>query len=246
MPLPNKSYFTLQSLACRWGASFDDIKYYIEHEALQVCCWLDYRDVMSYIPHKGKSAITCETKKFEGYVSVRACDARKVFRCGKYKLTSFLDFEDEARHISVAPHSKEVLISVNDLMVTLKERTRFESENDLEPMEIQATQVNSESDKKQKSKLSQGLYINSRNCEYVYNGNPLSFGAIQSNIIKQLAEARTTGKPWVHGKILLHKAGSQAIRMRDIFKSQAMWRELVESNKRGHYRLRDDLEVDVA
>lgn len=244
MPLPNKSYFTLQSLAYRWGASFEDIRYYIEHEELQVCCWLDYRDVMRYVPQEGKMAITCEYSKFEGYVRLRSCDARKVFRCGKYKLTNFIDMEDNDQHIAVAPHSKEVLISVNDLAITLKERTRFELENDLEPVEVQANQGSR--DKSRSSKVAKGLYINSRNYEYVYNGKPLSFGAIQSDIIKQLAEARSTDKPWIHGKILLHRAGSQAVRMRDIFKSQSVWRELVESNKRGHYRLKADLKVDIA
>ena len=47
-----------------------------------------------------------------------------------------------------------------------------------------------------------------------------------------------TQDPWQHGRYILEEAGSNLLRMIDLFKSQPQWRSLIESDRRGSYRLR--------
>jgi hypothetical protein len=63
---------------------------------------------------------------------------------------------------------------------------------------------------------------------------------MQVAVVKQLHEASLTSYPWVHGKLLLKKANSGSSTIADLFKSQVdpPWRELIESDRNGQYRLR--------
>ena len=65
-------------------------------------------------------------------------------------------------------------------------------------------------------------------------------GPMQVAVVKQLHEASLTSFPWVHGKPLLKKANSGSSTIADLFKSQVdpPWRELIDSDRTGRYRLR--------
>lgn len=69
------------------------------------------------------------------------------------------------------------------------------------------------------------------------NGHRFNFGDIQANIVRQLLTASNTDNPWVHGKTLLAKAGSESMVMRDAFRHQPHWKELIVSGGRGYCRL---------
>jgi len=71
-----------------------------------------------------------------------------------------------------------------------------------------------------------------------YRGREFRFGPIQSKVIRLLHEAARNGTPWVKGKWLLGEAGSQQTKIHDLFKSQPDWTALVESDRKGSYRLR--------
>lgn len=64
------------------------------------------------------------------------------------------------------------------------------------------------------------------------------FGVIQARIIALLYAASRTEMPWVHGKDLLNKAGSESLRVAALFRGNIGWQELVFSDRRGYYRLR--------
>lgn len=253
MPLPDRQYFSLYSLAGRWGVEKDDIRYFVEHGELATCCWLDLREIMRYQPQKERCSITCEYVSFEGYVGLNARDCRKVFRCGKYTLTNFFDLEQIGFEIAVTPQSRDALISVDDIVVCKDECIRFEKHHRLHVSKHPTIPCRARMLGRLEINASggatigaNGLFINRRKQEYYFKGQLLHLGPIQSNIIDQLAVAHASDTPWVHGKTLLHQAGSQAVRMRDVFKTQATWRDLVQSNKRGHYRIFEGVEVKVA
>jgi hypothetical protein len=63
-------------------------------------------------------------------------------------------------------------------------------------------------------------------------------GPIQAKIVKQLHKAALTNEPWRSGTLLLEGAGSTSIKLADVFKSKRHWRRLIESDRRGKYRLR--------
>lgn len=66
----------------------------------------------------------------------------------------------------------------------------------------------------------------------------LTLGQVQARIVRQLHKAGRAGDGWCSGKAVLADAGSASKRMQDVFKSQPRWRELIESDRHGHYRLR--------
>lgn len=253
MPLPERQYFSLCNLASRWGVKKDDIKYYVEHGEPLACCWLDMREVMRYLPQKERCSITCEYMNYEGYVGLRPCDCRKIFRCGKYKIVNFIDLEQEGFEIALTPHSRDALIHLKEIVVSKAERSRFEKQHGLRvsrgSQKPCRAQMIGKIDHRGLPPIGAGkhdLYINTRNQECYYKGDLIQFGPIQSNIIQQLAEAHSSAMPWLDGKRLLHNAGSQGMRMRDLFKTQPLWQEVVQSNKRGKYRIFEHVAVKVA
>ena len=56
-------------------------------------------------------------------------------------------------------------------------------------------------------------------------------------IIALLHHAARDGTPWQSGKDILAKAGLRCLRVQDVFKSHPGWRELIEWDGRGAYRL---------
>jgi hypothetical protein len=63
-------------------------------------------------------------------------------------------------------------------------------------------------------------------------------GPLQANVVRLLHDAHEGGSSWVHGKVLLEQAGSSSSNLGTLFKSQRAWKELIESDGRGNYRLR--------
>jgi len=75
--------------------------------------------------------------------------------------------------------------------------------------------------------------------ETALNGEPYFFdGPIQRNVIRILHEAEQRGEPWQSGKAILAEAGSRDTKMANLFRRHPCWGPLLESNKRGLYRLR--------
>ncbi len=238
MGLPDRQYYSLQNLCTRWGAELEDLRYYIEHSELYTCCWLDLREVMRFMPAKESCSITCDYVKFEGYVGLKPQDCRKIFRCKKYPTTNFIDLERNGFEIAILPQYRDAVICVDDLRVKKEEVMRFENTYDISCM--------AEADSKVVKFDPNKLYVNHSKAEYFYHGAPINLGPVQANIVAQLAVAKSSGNPWIHGKILLGNSGSQSMRMRDVFRTNKNWRELIEANKRGYYRIKSEIEVDVA
>jgi len=65
-----------------------------------------------------------------------------------------------------------------------------------------------------------------------------TLGPLQAKIVELLNAALLKGKPWQNGKAILEQAGSEQIKMGDVFKTQDNWNVLIESDGKGMYRLR--------
>jgi len=72
------------------------------------------------------------------------------------------------------------------------------------------------------------------------NGQDFRFGDMQANILRLLWESAKNGRPWQSGKQLLKEAGSQSFSLSNVFKRNRVWRNLVQSDGRGLYRLHPD------
>ncbi len=63
-------------------------------------------------------------------------------------------------------------------------------------------------------------------------------GFIQREVIRLLHDAANRSDPWQFGKTVLHEAGSTNAKMINLFRGHPCWGTLIESNRRGLYRLR--------
>lgn len=71
----------------------------------------------------------------------------------------------------------------------------------------------------------------------IWHGKEIKFGVTQGKIIEILWKAREAGEPWVYGKRLLTAVGSEAERLRGLFRHHKYWKELILSDYRGKYKL---------
>lgn len=72
----------------------------------------------------------------------------------------------------------------------------------------------------------------------IFRGKMYHFGTLQARVIKQLYLASFSSSPWLFGKTMLGKASAHSLTVRDLFKSQKNWRDIIESDGRGYYRLK--------
>ncbi len=64
------------------------------------------------------------------------------------------------------------------------------------------------------------------------------FGDLQAQVVRRLREAARSSEPWLFGKAVLHEIGSESANIGMLFKRQRNWKSLIESDRRGRYRLR--------
>lgn len=82
------------------------------------------------------------------------------------------------------------------------------------------------------------IKILSKDFTYImWRGRGIKFGETQGKVLKILWEAREAGEPWVYGKRLLTAVGSEAERLRGLFRHNKYWKDIIVSDYRGKYRL---------
>lgn len=221
MPLPKKEYLTIPTIAKRWGLEIEDVCYSLFHDKLEACCWFDRRKV-DYFEFDGA---TSYKDWVSGYVGLYEGDCRRVFRLGDIFVTEFYILDGNGAHFHIADKQKPALIHPDQVMVRLCACKEFEKHFDLLPPE-------------------QSVLLIQDNCMFFYNGELLSFGVRQQEVIRLLVVAKEKKYGWVDGNILLERAGAKAPRMRDLFRSKPIWRELIESDKHGHYRLHENIIIE--
>ena len=161
----------------------------------------------------------------EGYAGISAQQCRRIFRPGDIHVRSFYVLDSGGSYFRIPRSQEPALIHPSEVFIRSCACKTFEAKFDLVPTIVSVLTIQNKHD-------------------FFLNGNLLSFGPVQEQVIRMLIEALKTGDAWVNGKTLLHKAGSQAPRLRDLFKHNVIWKELIQSDKRGHYRLRENITVE--
>jgi hypothetical protein len=68
---------------------------------------------------------------------------------------------------------------------------------------------------------------------HVRMGNQrFTLGPLQGKVIRVLHEAALRKEPWQPAKAVLHAAGSESMKLHDVFKSKKNWRNLIETDAR--------------
>lgn len=64
-----------------------------------------------------------------------------------------------------------------------------------------------------------------------------NLGPMQAAVVRQLHDASIANQPWISGKQLLSSCGSESANIKDLFKRNKGWKDLILSDERGLYRL---------
>ena len=163
-----------------------------------------------------------------GLVDLGDRDAHLILKNGSAAVEDFKAKPKE--YCNIAERARPQTFKKEDLLLRRSERTRLESL-------IRA-----------KPSAKRGEYFTHSHGyrEVTINGHRISLGARQADVVRQLHEAALAGNPWRNGKELLRNAGSESNRMHDLFKSKRLeWPLLIESDRRGLYRLAISDQIDL-
>jgi hypothetical protein len=223
MSLIDKAYFTLEEIEERWQLPRRDVVYLAENGLLKLSVRLfSVRLEQGYydeLTDGDWARVPTEQRWFTGLQDIGQHDAFRLFRDGQANIDRFAAPADEYCDVLYPEH---ITVRTSDVVIRREERDRVEGQHRLlragAPRGPAFHQLNDYSE----------VYV---------SGLIFKLGSVQSRVVRQLHKAALTGEPWCNGKTVLEAAGSACTRLADLFKSQRHWRELIESDGRGRYRL---------
>ena len=223
--LIEKDYFTLEEVLEHWKMPRRDAVYLAENGHLRLSIRVFHlrceaggfeedRDI-------GRFRIPYRVSAVSGLVDLEERDVHALFRDGSVAVSSFHTPPDE--YLEIQEDGAPLVIKEADLLVRHTERRRLEVQ--LFPHRAQEVPVAPN-------------FSHSEDYRDVsINGLSFTLGHIQAQVVRLLHKYPIDKNGWCFGKVLLQKAGSSSVRMADVFKSQPQWRKLIESDRRGNYRL---------
>lgn len=224
--LIEKDYFTLEEVLEHWKMPRRDAVYLAENGKLRLSIRVFHvRCEMGSIeddPDMGRFRLPHRYTVVNGLVDLEDRDVHILFREGAVAVSSFHTPPDE--YLEIHADADALVVREADLLVRHTERRRLEAELFPKPVgaEPAASSFSHSDDYRDVS----------------INGLSFSLGHIQAQVVRLLHKYPIDKNGWCFGKVLLQKAGSSSVRMADVFKSQPQWRKLIESDRRGNYRLR--------
>ncbi|SEO89361.1 hypothetical protein SAMN04490248_11549 [Salinihabitans flavidus] len=223
-----KLYFTLPEILDRWRITEADLIYLAENDQLRLSVRVFDVPIefggIEESPEDEAFRVPWEQTRFSGLLDLHACDVFQLFRCGEIHSSAFRT--PRADYARTFGDADPVFVLIGDLLLTREERDRFEIATGFAEGGAQAEAP---------------TFIHSADYQEVRcNGDRFKLGPIQAEVVRALHAAALAGEPWQNGKVILCGAGSKSLRMADVFKSQANWRRLIRSDRRGGYRLAVD------
>lgn len=225
----DKAYYTLAEVRASWPLPDSDIVYLAENGKLSLSVRvfgvpLEIGSIEE-TPEGEWFPVPHTQARFNGVLDLHPAHAFQVFRDGTALVSHFTAADGD--YASMLPDCEAMEVRLGDLLVRKEERKRVE--------EVFGFVAGADDE---------GMFAVSEDYRKVWLGDELlQFGPIQAEVIRALHTADLAGDPWQNGKAVLSTAGSKSLRMADVFKSNADWRRLIESNQRGFYRLTATLGV---
>jgi hypothetical protein len=229
MSLPQKEYFALTEVEHRWRMRRLDTAYFAENGRVEISIRTHELDVVSGTAAHPKAQwgrSTERTWRHDGLLPLRPGDLSAILRRGHYLVSEFK--AEPGRFLSLCPPSTPIRIEPVDLLITDAEVLRFEQEFGPFAQSANSPEHPAKREMQHTADFS----------EVIIAGRAFRFRGVQAAIVRLLHESAGAGKPWVSGKQLLREAGSHSTRLLDVFKRHPDWRDLVESDGCGAYRLK--------
>jgi hypothetical protein len=213
-----KSYFTLEELASEWGLPEADLRYVAENGLLtlsirvvRVFMELGYWEELD---DGERTSIPCERRYYDGVLDLYKHHVFSLFRDGVVEPGSFRQADGYA---SLRRDEDVIVVRPRDLLVRDDERRRFEAEV-LPTLRVETTSFGDFTD-------------------FWHEGRRYRFTPTQAKVLRFLHDAALRGSPWQSGKAVLAAVGSHSLKLGDLFKRRPEWRDLVEADGCGLYRL---------
>lgn len=221
--LIEKDYFTLIEVLEHWQMPRRDAVYLAENGKLRLSVRVFHQRLeeggYEEDPDHGSFRVPWRHFVHTGLLDLQERDAHALFRDSTVEVFSF--HASPERYLEIHDDALPLIVRESDLLVRHDERRRVEEM--LFPRQAAAPAPS---------------FKHSADYRFVsIHGVEFSLGPIQAQVVRLLHKHPLDKSGWCAGKIVLDKAGSSSVRMADVFKSQPQWRKLIESDRRGNYRL---------
>jgi len=239
-----KAYFTLEELEERWSLPRRDIAYLAENGLLRLSVRaFGLRIERSYgeqAPEGDWFLIPYDHSNYSGLLDLLERDVFSLFRDESTIVSCFHHPEEAIRLVEPTPYLE---VRISDVVVRREERDRAEAEHGLQHPDKgpvpSARSAPGEIGPKAVPPPDEGLPIvvldDGRGVRL--GDRTFRFGEVQAKAVRRLHQAAMAGEAWVDGKVVLHEIGSRSAKISDLFKSKPGWRELIDTDGRGRYRL---------
>lgn len=221
MCLTDTDYYELEELSLEWDVCGRRLKRWLISGMLKSHFWLPVLSVVERCPTP-ESHAPDRLRHFEGFVPLSGQHCLRLFRSGKLTVRRFKE-KNTSYYLELPETSDDILVNANDLLILESDKVYFEREHIVFSKDPH-----------------KALRIDPDFRAIEINGETHHFGKIQSAILCYLNQAAIDGEPWQNGKQLLHAVGSESFTISNVFKHKPIWRQLIESNGRGLYRLAPD------
>ena len=213
-----KSYYTLQELAEAWDLPPADLRYVIETGLLTVSVLIvgALMELGCYERMAEDRAVSIPYDRLhhDGVLDLHKRDVACLFREGQIAPRHFRMGDGYARLLR---EEDVIAIRAEDLLVRDEERRRFEQET--------------------LARLSSDAIGYGDFTDFVVKGRRYRFTVTQGRVLAFLHDAAQRGRPWQPGKAVLAASGSSSLKLCHLFKRHPEWRDLVETDGHGRYRL---------
>jgi hypothetical protein len=222
MPLPQKRWFRMADVAERWSVKPTDLEDYALDELLQLSVFVVDLPAEAGTWEGGQSALH-DLPILNGPQPLLRSSLLEVFRDGQAEVRTFRT-EQPNTYLRIRSDVPSTVVRRDDCIVTREERDRFENEHAATstPAAPLATAEN---------------WHNEDFTRVLFGGTWHKFGKKQAAVLQLLKAAHEKGEPWREAQQLLTEAKADSMRLVDLFRHKPVWRQLVETNGNGGYRL---------
>lgn len=220
-PLPCKGYYSIDELARAWNDKTEVLQHWIVRGYLNAVVWFPLMVVFEVVQ---SDPMPCP---WEGFAKLSRHHCTRLFRKGSLTMRHFI-CEESGTDYALPDTADDLIITEADICILHQERVRFESEY----------QLAGRTDKKVIATSRPTNNFDPTFRVVMVNGQKVRMGVLQARVLELLYQADLNDEPWQNGKRLLQQAGSESYTLANLFKRKPEWRELVESNGLGEYRIR--------